>query len=643
MGDQFDWQFDESLDERPSQDGLRRLRASGARFWLVAVVVVATVIGGWALLRWQQTQSTRVLVEATQASLDLLVKTAAEGDGELFFALQETDADWFAAQLRPENIAFYRAGPTISNVREAGGMLHANAVWHEDGKRYQRVLFFDGSSEQPRQVPTDPAYWGEKMEVRQVWGRLRYHEVDETWVPAVSAFVEQSVDALCAQECVAGRLPATLELRPDFLDTAEPGHITIASPRLLGLNDDGQPADRFWQTLEQRIVDYLTPAKIRFAVLPESQSSIESKLRRRVDYEAAAEVFMAEHPDIRIELVSMDGSPDFPEKLQDIDGAAFVPSIETISGGEVVDLTPYMLSDPDFDRLDFYEQVWQGAVWEDRLWIMPQAAQMPLIFYQREAFRAAGLEEPLIGWTWTELSDTALRLQDAETSYGVLTWGYLDQSLDSLFSFAFNNQSLCRRIESRPCPLPLSHEDVAAAFAWYVRVAGDDGFMPDPSGMHEDDRTRLLINSIFHAAIWADEPIYFEHRTTYFPMGVLPFPGSDHFTSSTPLWIQGSFISQNSKRPLATWQWIKFLSSWPPMARYRLIPARPSVGQETDFWTRLPRPLVEPMRAAFPLARPVSLADRTIFSWPLVRAVMDEQITPRQAAEKAGDFPWFGK
>ena len=376
----------------------------------------------------------------------------------------------------------------------------------------------------------------------------------------------------------------------------------------MGLDEAGQPSDRFWQTLEQYLEDYLTPATIRFAVPPDHKQvydldnlrSVDPEKLQRFEYEAAAAAFMAERPHIRIELLPMESMPQSPQELAYIDGAAFVPTIEMIAGGQVRDLTPYMLSDPDFDRDDFYQQIWQGATWEERLWIMPQAAQMPLMFYHRDAYQDLGLDQPLIGWTWSEMRDDAARLPAAEIVTGdTLEWGYLDQTFNTLFSYALNNQSQCEALEKRPCPLPLSDDDIAAALEWTLHLAKEVEIMPDLSLMAADKRRRLLSNSCFKTAIWVDEAIYYEHRTLMFPMGVLPFPGSERFESSTPLWVTGSFISQQSERPLATWQWLKFLSEWPPMPRYRLIPARPSVGQAANYWSGLPRALAEPMRSTF--------------------------------------------
>ncbi len=93
---------------------------------------------------------------------------------------------------------------------------------------------------------------------------------------------------------MADRLPFALEVRDDYRVTAEPNHLTIPSPRLLGLDAEGVPSARFWQELSRRIDAYLTPATIRFAVPPPRARDGQSLL----PYALLAEQFMAENPDI---------------------------------------------------------------------------------------------------------------------------------------------------------------------------------------------------------------------------------------------------------------------------------------------------------------------------------------------------------
>lgn len=66
-----------------------------------------------------------------------------------------------------------------------------------------------------------------------------------------------------------------------------------------------------------------------------------------------------------------------------------------------------------------------------------------------------------------------------------------------------------------------------------------------------------------------------------------------------------------------------------------------NVAARTAYWANLSRPLNEALRAAFPFARPVTLADQLYFSWEQITAVTTHQLTPRQAAQEIPALIWF--
>jgi hypothetical protein len=103
----------------------------------------------------------------------------------------------------------------------------------------------------------------------------------------------------------------------------------------------------------------------------------------------------------------------------------------------------------------------------------------------------------------------------------------------------------------------------------------------------------------------------------------------------------GSFISQQSERPLAVWQWLKFLSYQQPSAR--MIPARPSVAEGMGFWANLPPQLGEAMRVAFPFGRPVTIEEQSYLSWAQVAAVVSGELSPPEAAQQRSDIAWFSQ
>lgn len=370
---------------------------------------------------------------------------------------------------------------------------------------------------------------------------------------------------------------------------------------------------------------------------------------------------MALNPGITIELVELEALPENLSTLAlEFDGAAVPPTEAMLAAGQVHDLTDFISSDPDFDKADFYEQIWQGTLWRDRNWFMPVAAEMLNLYYDTTYYRLAGHAEPSSRWTWDEMVQDVSSIVDDQPELNELVWGFLDVGLDSLFSYAYNWNNQCSETATVYCQTPLSTDNVAAALEWYKQLAGQPGQMPDLSGelsdvfsatemsaletvLGEERQTLLLLNfqgSRRKAAIWVDSPVNYEFNLLLSPVGVVPFPGSDRFDGITPLWLRGGFISQQSERPLAVWQWLKFLSYQSPAPRF--IPARPSVAAEMAYWTVLPRPLSDVMRTAFPFARPVTMEELGMLRWDQVMAVVSGELSAEEAAQDQPAIHWFG-
>ncbi|MEE8389899.1 MAG: extracellular solute-binding protein, partial [Anaerolineae bacterium] len=576
------------------------------------------------------------------AVLDLEHDAVMNGDGELFLSLQADDPAWISAQLRPENQVVTRAGLQVTHAEQYEEFIWANVIWTTDGETRQRIAFFKNQDGRLLHIPTAPPnYWGPQWQNTYRWGALVYYGVDQEWREDISAFVTEIIARICATNCLEDRFPLTLILAKDYGQTAATGHLRLPSPRLLALDENGRPAPLFWQMLQQQIERYLTPATVRFAVLP----LLYRGDRYLTDYEQAAAAFMATHPDITIELVNLEEIPDNLANLAaDYDGAAIPPTQAMLAAGLVRDLTDYVNTDPAFDRADFYEQIWQGVQWQERIWWIPQAASMRLLFYDKVAYRLANRPEPSLHWTWTEMTQDITTLISAQPEGRDLSWGFMDTGLDTIFSYAYNWDNHCTEEATVLCPNRLQTQNVAAALDWYSQMASQPETMPDFTGLVSFDRDNMLWNwqgARRQAAIWANLPVFYEHHLLLSPIGIVPFPGSENFDGITPLWVQGSFVSQQSERPLAVWQWLKFLSYQRPVPR--LIPARPSVAAEMGYWTNLPPSLNEAMRIAFPFALPVTLEEQSFLSWAQVAAVVSGELSPYEAAGQRSDIAWFGQ
>ncbi len=649
MSDPFDWQIGEEDDELPPFE--QKGEASrGYWIWsllvLVGTAVAGSLIFGGYQAGEQQAQEVQDSVGSViQGHLDLQANAVQRGDGEFFFGLHADNSSWRAAQLLPINQNFYKGDPQVTRIQEEEEMIWASAAATIDGRRVSRILFFSQDNQELKQEPTDSRFWGKLNLLPTSWGELRFHEADAVWAEAIDDFVKETIQTQCALHCIEVNTTFELVIAPNYWKTAVPGVLHVPSPRLVAINSDGEPDDLYWEALETEIMQQITPAIIKFGV-PDEKSQL-------MNYQAAAEAFMAVNPNIQIEFVTLHSSnPDLMD-LTGLDGATLLPTESLLASGQIYNLSNYLVTDDSFDHTDFYSQIWQGAWWQEQFWVVPQGGQMRLVYYDRTTYQEINQSEPSLRWTWDELArDMALFSQkDVHTE-----WGFLDAGNDALFSYAYNWNSDCaEETSSTDCQEQLDPEAIEAALQWYADLAGKPGHIPDMSRLKldlpsstfdEEARISILANwqsAQRRAAIWVDGPQRFEREIFLGPMGVVPFPGSENkFDGVTPLWVYGHVVLQQSERPLATWKWISFLSTQSLASQYRVLPARASVAMETRYWSTLPNQLSDPMRTAIPFARAVLIEELDYFNWEQITAVTSGELTPAQAAQIKYEPNWFG-
>lgn len=630
MGVQLDWQIGED-DEGTPEFKRRRWPLSSLTMAIIVGLVGVALWGGWQASREQLARADEELLAEVQAVLDWERSAFLSGDGELFLSVQLSDPAWVSQRLQPENQAVLSAGLTATRVESRDEEVWANVTWVDETGTWQRVAFFEYVDGTLLRAPAGKTYWGERLQRTYGWGTLHYFEADEMFVDAVDEFVSRIN--------LPGRVHLTLA--NDYGNTVTPEHLRLPSPRLTALDENGQPAPRFWQALEHKLLTYQTPVTIRFAVPRINLGDASGPTTQ--NYQNYAEEFMAQHPNITVEIVNLEDLPeDLTTLATDYDGAAFTPTEAMVAGGFVADLSDYINTDPNFDGADFYDQIWQSTIWQERVWFMPRAATMRVFYYDIEAYRQAELLPPSPRWTWDEMANDVSALVASQPETGDLYWGFLDTGQDSLLSYAYNWNNTCQQAGTLTCHPQLYRDNVGAGLAWYAGMAGEPGRMPDLTELSHYDRHNSLWqfqSSRRRAAIWVDLPKNYEHQLLLSYVGVVPFPGSNRFDGITPLTVHGSFMSQTTEHPQAVWEWLNFLSYQPPI--HRLVPARPSVATSMRYWSTLPRPLGDAMRTAFPFSRAVTLSERNYVSWERIADVVSGAQTPLEAARYRPFADWF--
>jgi hypothetical protein len=256
---EFEWTFGE--DEAAAGVGRGRVRGP---FWFMAAAVLAVLL---LLLLWrggqqQMAQTEAALAAQVQTALNELRAAQAAGDRERFWALLDDDPAWQAGQLQPTWQAFYGHELSVTRAQPYQSLIQANVQWTENGRIYHRLLFFREERGLPRLAAAPLDYWGQSDEQRYAWGSLRYGAADAAWVDALATFVARQVD----QHCLAPCPRLTVRLQPDWAETAVPHTIYVPSPRLVAVDEQGQPGPAFWQLLADRLADRMAPTIIHFAV-----------------------------------------------------------------------------------------------------------------------------------------------------------------------------------------------------------------------------------------------------------------------------------------------------------------------------------------------------------------------------------------
>lgn len=277
--------------------------------------------------------------------------------------------------------------------------------------------------------------------------------------------------ALCRDNCPTAARPFSLTLANDFQETANPDQLRLPSPRLVGLDATGAPPDLFWELLDGRLADRFARLRSVLACLGAAFPSSTMKQPRLSSWRKTR----------TSPLSWFTWRPTSPPSadLAGLDAVGAPPTADLLAAGAVHDLTDMMQTDIDFDRADFYEQLWQGTWWRERMWFMPLAGRLNVLYYDKNGYRDADQPEPTLRWTWQEMmADMTAVAQGSASPDGRLAWGFLDVGPDALFSYAYNWNNTCAEATVR-CDQPLTAEAVAAALGWYHSLAGQPGQMPD--------------------------------------------------------------------------------------------------------------------------------------------------------------------
>jgi multiple sugar transport system substrate-binding protein len=338
----------------------------------------------------------------------------------------------------------------------------------------------------------------------------------------------------------------------------------------------------------------------------------------RGQYDGLIQAFEAENPDVHIKTVSIEGTlgmgmgmgmgsagwPDDAYLL--LAAAADVISMpatrEAVQQGALLDLSPFIESDPNLAPEDFYPALLESVQWDGGIWSLPAEANYQLITYDKDLFDAAGVAYPQPGWSWDDFLATAQALTVREGDV-TTQWGFVQPTFDAV-TFVQARAGLLFDPETYPTTARLDSPDVVEAVRWYTdlflvhqvapyyAVPEQDGFRMRFGG----EGMQLVENG--QAAMWFGSTGMPQMRGGFGQQeqnyGSVPFPVSGPEDRTTPVIVDGFSISRGTNKTDLAWQWVSFLGQ--QRARQRgpfdfmssnAVPALPSVAAASGFWDNL--------------------------------------------------------
>jgi multiple sugar transport system substrate-binding protein len=142
----------------------------------------------------------------------------------------------------------------------------------------------------------------------------------------------------------------------------------------------------------------------------------------KATHEKVAEAFMAEHPDIKIEIMHEPWN-DYFTKIQTLwasgdssvipDVLFLWPTPRYAADGVLENLDPW-IEKSGYDLSDYWPALLESAMYEGSVYGLPRDIGLEVLYYNKDIFDEAGVEYPTEDWTWDDLLAAAEKLTVVE-------------------------------------------------------------------------------------------------------------------------------------------------------------------------------------------------------------------------------------
>jgi multiple sugar transport system substrate-binding protein len=364
--------------------------------------------------------------------------------------------------------------------------------------------------------------------------------------------------------------------------------------------------------------------------------------------DAAIARFNKRYPEVKVtdQFTPITSWPDYIDKLvtqvasgkaPDLIHIATEGALLTISKKLVIPLDEFTNSDTGKDLLAEIDPALLKCVTvEGKLYLLPEAWNNMMIYYNTKVFKEAGVSRPADDWTWDDFLALAKRLTSGEGpskrfGFGIPYFNF------GLTPFWYSNGTSVLKDNLRESNL--SDPKFLEAVKFIHGLVHESGVSPDPANTDPNAVFQLFATGKIAMTGGGHWPMQFFKANQFSNYDVVPWP--KNAAQKTVFGAAGYGISSRTKQKALAWELIKDLASSESERQAAglgvAIPARRAVAESPEFLAQPEHATLfyKSLSYAAPVQAPANYAEVERILMRHLGQVMANEVKPEDALKAA--------
>lgn len=362
------------------------------------------------------------------------------------------------------------------------------------------------------------------------------------------------------------------------------------------------------------------------------------------DLDAMIQLFQKDHPGIQIKVETA-AFDDYFTRLQTLIAGGTAPDIfelnyenfVTYAGkGLLLDLTPLQKADASYDATIFYPRALEAFNYNGMQLGLPASFSDVVLFYNKDLFDKAGVSYPTKDWTWNDAVQAATKLTDTQAGvWGLYSpiqfWEFYKKAAQNNCSFF--NQDKTEALINQPQCVEALQTMVDMVNKYHVMPTDAEMGGVSDADLFKQGKLAMFVSGIWMFSTFQDAPFQWDIQIE---------PGMA--TKAVHFFANGVSVFAASKHPQEAWQWVKFFTSSPDIAKIRVqsnweLPALNNPAFFSDYLKQTPPASRQVVFDSLEYAVVPPVIERQNEMTDAVNALLDRvklgELTPQQALDQA--------